>query len=75
MAIGLAAAKVSLGLTIRTVALNSRETLQTRPNFAWGLFRVGETGDPIQPRIGGLHESVLETDPTGREKRPRNPAS
>lgn len=39
--------------------------------FAWGLFEVDENDNPIPPRIGNLHESVLETDPTGREMRPR----
>ncbi|MBX3402497.1 MAG: hypothetical protein KF699_03695 [Phycisphaeraceae bacterium] len=37
----------------------------------WGLFRVDpETGIPIET-VGGLYESLLETDPTGREMRPR----
>ena len=36
----------------------------------WGLFEVDEDGQPLAP-IDGLHESVLETDPTGREMRPR----
>lgn len=40
-------------------------------NFAWGLFQVDENDNPIPPRIGGLYESVLSTDPTGREMRPR----
>jgi hypothetical protein len=37
---------------------------------AWRLFQVDEDDQPIVA-IGGLHESVLETDPTGREMRPR----
>ena len=37
----------------------------------WALFRVDENGVPFGERIGGLHESVLETDPTGREMRPK----
>lgn len=37
----------------------------------WGLFRTDEEGKPIGEPIGGIHESVLETDPTGREMRPR----
>ena len=37
-------------------------------DIAWALFRVDEQGQPIE-HIGGLHESVLETDPTGREMR------
>lgn len=41
-------------------------------NFAWGLFEVDENDNPLPPRIGALHESVLETDPTGREMRPNN---
>lgn len=36
----------------------------------WGLFEVDEGGQPLRP-IGMLHESVLGTDPTGREMRPR----
>jgi len=45
---------------------------KTLRDFAWGLFEVDDDGNPIPPRIGGLYESVLETDPTGREVRPRN---
>jgi hypothetical protein len=36
----------------------------------WALVQVSEEGDVLGP-IPGLHESVLETDPTGREMRPR----
>lgn len=38
----------------------------------WGLFLLDEDYNPVVP-IDGLIESVLETDPTGREMRP--PAS
>lgn len=49
------------------------------PNFSeeevkdlcWGLFETDAEGRPAA-RIGALHESVLETDPTGREMRPKN---
>lgn len=37
----------------------------------WQLFRVDENNNPVEP-ISGLIESVLETDPTGREMRPPN---
>ena len=37
----------------------------------WGLFRTDENGNPTPERLEGLHESVLETDPTGREMRSR----
>lgn len=37
---------------------------------AWGLFVLDENGAPVEP-LSCLHESVLETDPTGREMRPR----
>jgi hypothetical protein len=42
-------------------------------DVTWGLFQTDDDGNPLVPlmRIGGLHESVLETDPTGREMRPR----
>ena len=39
-------------------------------DLEWGLFAVDGGGNPMPPRIGFLHESVLETDPTGREMRP-----
>jgi hypothetical protein len=35
-------------------------------DIAWGLFLVDEDNQPIEP-VTGLHESVFETDPTGRE--------
>jgi hypothetical protein len=38
--------------------------------LCWGLFQTDENGNATQP-ISGLHESVLETDPTGREMRPK----
>lgn len=37
----------------------------------WGLFRLNDSERPVGPAIDGLHESVLELDPTGREMRPR----
>ncbi len=37
-------------------------------DIAWSLFQIDEAGRPIAP-IGGLHESVLETEPSGREMR------
>jgi hypothetical protein len=42
--------------------------------LAWGLFEVDSDGRPVRS-IGGLHESVLDTDPTGREMRPRKGSS
>lgn len=38
--------------------------------IAWALVQIDGEGDVLQT-IRGLHESVLETDPTGREVRPR----
>ena len=43
---------------------------QGMPQVNWTLFEVDEEGQPLHP-IGGLHESVLDTDPTGREMRPK----
>jgi hypothetical protein len=34
--------------------------------LAWGLFTVDEAGNPLE-RLEGLHESVLETEPSGTE--------
>jgi len=36
----------------------------------WVLVQVNEDGEVVG-QIDGLHDSVLETDPTGREMRPR----
>lgn len=38
-------------------------------DVAWRLFQVNEEGEPMAV-IAGLHESVLETEPSGREMRP-----
>jgi hypothetical protein len=40
------------------------------PPVNWGLFELDDDGEPLRP-IDGLHESVLDTDPSGREMRPR----
>ncbi len=40
-------------------------------NIHWRLFRLNEGETPHGEPIGGLHESVLKTDPTGREMRPK----
>jgi len=39
------------------------------PHIEWALFELDSDGNPRR-QIGGLHESVLWTDPTGREMRP-----
>lgn len=36
----------------------------------WALVQVDDEGN-VLANVNGLHESVLETDPTGREMRPR----
>ncbi len=38
-------------------------------DIAWRLFQVDESDHPVAV-MAGLAESVLETDPTGREMRP-----
>jgi hypothetical protein len=40
-------------------------------DVGWVLAQVDQEGNVLDT-IGGLHESVLETDPTGREMRPRS---
>jgi phosphoglycolate phosphatase-like HAD superfamily hydrolase len=40
-------------------------------DIGWVLAQVDQEGNVLDT-IGGLHESVLETDPTGREMRPRD---
>lgn len=44
------------------------------PRVEWALVRIDADGQPIS-EIGSLHESVLETDPTGREMRPASPTA
>jgi hypothetical protein len=40
------------------------------PMVNWALFETNEAGEP-SGQIPGLHESVLDTDPSGREMRPK----
>lgn len=40
-------------------------------HIGWRLVETGPDGEPTGQPISGLHESVLETDPSGREMRPR----
>jgi hypothetical protein len=40
------------------------------PEVTWALVQTDSDGNVVGA-IDGLHESVLETDPTGREMRPR----
>jgi hypothetical protein len=42
-----------------------------RLGVPWALSQINED-DEVVAFISGLHESVLETDPTGREMRPRD---
>ncbi len=41
-------------------------------DLGWALVEANDDCEPTGTVIGGLHESVLSTDPTGREMRPRN---
>jgi hypothetical protein len=41
-------------------------------DIGWCLVATDENLEPTTRPIGGLHESVLETDPTGREMRARD---
>ena len=50
-----------------SVAVDNSENL---PEVNWTLFEVDEKGNPLRP-IGGLHENVLDTDPAGKEMRPK----
>lgn len=40
-------------------------------NLGWALVETDGDWNPTDRAIGGLHESVLELDPTRREMRPR----
>jgi len=41
-------------------------------DLGWTLVESNEDGEPSDRPIESLHESVLETDPSGRGMRPRN---
>ena len=41
-------------------------------DLGWTLVETDADFEPTPETISGLHESVLGTDPTGREMRPRN---
>lgn len=43
-------------------------------NINWSLFRVNDEGQPYGPPIAGLYESILDTEPSGREMRPKGDA-
>lgn len=68
-----------IGRCLQAQALFSIGYLLDGPDYSieqledidWGLFQTDDDGRPVGRKIGGLHESVLETDPTGREMRPR----
>jgi hypothetical protein len=49
----------------------SPETEDLAEGVGWALVTTNDEFEPTLEMIGGLHESVLETDPTGREMRPR----
>ena len=58
---------------VTTQIVNAQALKAVKPElegFSWALFQIDEEGKPIRP-IDHLHESALETDPTGREMRPR----
>jgi hypothetical protein len=40
------------------------------PETHWALFQIDEDGEPLE-ELGCLHESVLDTEPSGREMRPK----
>ena len=59
----------SLGYLLDSGPSEQTEEIQ---DVTWGLFQVDDDGHPLGPAISGLHESVLELDPTQREMRPIN---
>jgi hypothetical protein len=42
-------------------------------DIGWALVETDAEWNPTDRGIGGLHESVLQMDPTRREMRPRQP--
>jgi hypothetical protein len=54
--------------------LDDSDSVTGNDFVSWGLFELDENEQPKRA-IGGLHESVLETDPTGREMCPKEESS
>lgn len=53
-----------------SAALEGLDDLRSElSKIGWALFEVDEDNHSSRP-MDGLHESLLETDPTGREMRP-----
>ena len=50
--------------------LSDPGVVHDRGDVDWQLMRIDVGGVAVEP-MDGLHESVLETDPSGREMRPR----
>lgn len=50
--------------------LDDPESIPGNEHVNWALVQLDEEGN-AKNKISGLHESVLETDPTGREMCPR----
>ena len=61
-------AELLLGICYLMADAGSVEGNEEHAN--WALVELDEDGCPKRP-ISGLHESVLETDPSGREMRPK----
>lgn len=51
--------------------LDDPDSVEDNQYVNWGLVQLDDDDQPTN-FISGLHESVLETDPTGREMTPRN---
>ncbi|MEM7232089.1 MAG: hypothetical protein AAF517_07945 [Planctomycetota bacterium] len=51
--------------------LDDPGSVEGNEHVDWALVQVDENGE-VCATINGLHESVLEMDPTGREMRPRD---
>jgi hypothetical protein len=64
--------QVELFFAIAYLLEGPPDDLDIDVDVSWGLFETDEHGHPTKNRIGDLHESVLELDPTGREMRPNS---
>jgi hypothetical protein len=63
--------KVEMLFAVSYLIDGPAELPESLEDVSWGLFQVDEDGHPMSNQIAGLHESVLELDPTRREMRPR----
>lgn len=63
--------KMQTAFFILSALEGADQELEEVSEIDWGIFQIDADGNPLNIQAGGLHESVLEFDPEGREMRPK----